>query len=112
MVGLGFALFFGGYSLLAYGFGQLRGCNAGLIGIVWPGSFAGCNPDPPGSGGGGGTIVSPGAQSGVTSSGTKTTNPKQMVGVPTSTAQAQKWVASGTPGQKIAGAQYLYVTGQ
>ena len=45
MVGLGFGLFLAGYSLAAYGWSQVRGCNSGLVGIVWPGSFKGCNAD-------------------------------------------------------------------
>ena len=45
MVGLGFGLFLAGYTLAAYGWSQVRGCNSGLVGIVWPGSFKGCNPD-------------------------------------------------------------------
>ena len=45
MVGLGFGLLLGGYTLLAYGWSQVRGCNAGLAGLIWPGAFKGCNPD-------------------------------------------------------------------
>ena len=49
MIGLGFGVFFVGYTLLTYGFSQLRGCNAGFISLVYPGpkGFQGCNPDPP-----------------------------------------------------------------
>ncbi len=36
---------FVGYSLAAYGLSQVRKCNAGLWDLVWPGRFAGCNPD-------------------------------------------------------------------
>lgn len=45
MAGLGFGLFFVGYSLLAYGWSQVRGCNAGLFSLIVPGRFKGCNPD-------------------------------------------------------------------
>lgn len=45
MVGIGFGLFFAGYTLLSYGWSQLRGCNTGLIGVVWPGKYNGCVPD-------------------------------------------------------------------
>ena len=48
MVGLGFGVFFGGYLLLSYGWSQLRGCNSSFVSLAWPGSFNGCNPDPPG----------------------------------------------------------------
>ena len=47
MVGLGFGVFFGGYLLLSYGWSQLRGCNSSFVSLAWPGSFNGCNPDPP-----------------------------------------------------------------
>ena len=46
MIGLGFGVFFAGYTLLAYGFSQLRGCNAGFIDLVIPGRYSTCNPDP------------------------------------------------------------------
>lgn len=36
MIGLGFILAFGGYSLLAYGLSQVRGQNAGLVEMLWP----------------------------------------------------------------------------
>jgi hypothetical protein len=47
MVGIGLGVFFAGYSLLVYGWSQLQHCNASLVSIVWPGSYKGCNPDPP-----------------------------------------------------------------
>ena len=49
MIGLGFGVFFAGYTLLAYGWSQLRGCNASFISLAWPSpnGFPGCNPDPP-----------------------------------------------------------------
>lgn len=47
MVGLGFLLTFGGYTLFAYGFSQIRGQNAGFIEVLWPQSkgFAPAAPD-------------------------------------------------------------------
>lgn len=45
MIGLGFGLFFGGYWLSAYAWGQLRSCNAGFVSLGWPGSYKGCNAD-------------------------------------------------------------------
>lgn len=45
MLGVGFATIFAGYWLLAYGFSQVRGCNAGFFEIVWPGSYGGCKGD-------------------------------------------------------------------
>ena len=49
MIGLGFGVFFVGYTLLTYGWSQLRGCNASFISLAWPSpnGFQGCNPDPP-----------------------------------------------------------------
>lgn len=64
MVGLGIGVFFVGYSVLAYGWSQLRGCNAGFFDLIWPGRFTGCNPDT-GGGSGGGTTVPLGSGSSV-----------------------------------------------
>jgi len=33
------ALVFGGYTLLVYGWSQLRGSNAGFFQILWPGRY-------------------------------------------------------------------------
>lgn len=56
MIGVGFGVFFAGYSLLVYGWSQLRGRNASLVSLVWPGSYRGDFPDqprnPPPNGGG------------------------------------------------------------
>lgn len=46
MIGIGFALLFGGYSVLAYGWSQVRGCNAGVLEVIWPFTgYRGCKPD-------------------------------------------------------------------
>lgn len=45
MIGVGFGVFFAGYSLLVYGWSQLRSKNASLVSIVWPGSYRGDFPD-------------------------------------------------------------------
>lgn len=47
MAGLGFIGLGVGYWLLAYGWSQIRSCNAGFFEIGWPGAFKGCNPDNP-----------------------------------------------------------------
>ncbi len=39
MVGLGFGVLFSGYVLLTYGWSQIRGSNATMVQLVWPGSF-------------------------------------------------------------------------
>lgn len=49
MVGLGFVLTFGGYSLFVYGLSQIRGQNAGFIQMLWPQSN-GFSPAPPDDG--------------------------------------------------------------
>jgi hypothetical protein len=60
MVGLGFLLTFGGYSLFAYGFSQIRGQNAGFVQMLWPQkSFA---PVPPDAGASQGPPTAPTAQ--------------------------------------------------
>lgn len=41
MIGLGFGVFGVGYWILAYGWSQLNGCNAGFFDIGWPGQFKG-----------------------------------------------------------------------
>ena len=70
MPALTFLVTWMGYSLFAYGFSQLRGCNASWKEISWPGKFQGCKPDPKtttgyqqgtvvGSGGTGGAVFVP-----------------------------------------------------
>lgn len=51
MVTVGLGVFFAGYTLLVYGLSQVGGCNAGLLDLVWPGRFGGCNADAGSSGG-------------------------------------------------------------
>lgn len=41
MTGLGFLVFFAGYSFVVYGWSQLRGSNVPLSALVWPGKFTG-----------------------------------------------------------------------
>lgn len=95
--------------MLTYGWSQIRGSNASLVSLVWPGSFQGAQPDPPnpgtGGGGGGGSTTSAGAET-----GQKTATGKTQP-VPTSIAQAQQWLKSGTKSQKTAGAQYVFANG-
>lgn len=57
-----------GYTVLTYGWSQIRGCNAGLFSLIIPGKFTGCNPDRGGGSGGGhnsptivGTETAPGS---------------------------------------------------
>lgn len=45
MIGVGIGLFFGGYTLLAYGWSQIHGANASVVQLVWPGSYQGPNLD-------------------------------------------------------------------
>lgn len=45
MIAVAGGVAFFGYWLFAYGLSQVRGCNAGFLEIVWPGSYKGCNPD-------------------------------------------------------------------
>jgi len=40
MIAVSGALVFAGYQLLAYGWSQIRGSNAGFFEILWPGRFA------------------------------------------------------------------------
>lgn len=47
VIGIGLGLFFGGYTLLVYGWSQIHSSNASIVQLVWPGSFQGANPDPP-----------------------------------------------------------------
>ena len=51
MLAVGALVALAGYTLVAYGWSQVRGCNAGLFDVVWPGRFHGCNPDTGGAGG-------------------------------------------------------------
>ncbi len=41
------ALIFIGYQLVAYGWSQVKGSNAGFFDILWPGRFKGAMPDTP-----------------------------------------------------------------
>ena len=52
MVGVAFGVLFAGYTLFVYGLSQVRGCNAGLLDVLWPGRYTGCHPDGPGPGSG------------------------------------------------------------
>lgn len=45
MVAIGGAIFFGGYQLIAYGWSQLQGQNAGFWDMFWPGRYKGNTPD-------------------------------------------------------------------
>ena len=45
MVAISGLLIFAGYQLATYGWSQVRGSNAGFFDILWPGRFAGLNPD-------------------------------------------------------------------
>ena len=45
MTGLAGAVVLAGYIFVAYGWSQLRGCNASLVDITWPGRYKGCKPD-------------------------------------------------------------------
>jgi hypothetical protein len=45
VVAIGGAVWLTGYWLLAYGWGTLRGCNAGVLDYLWPGRWGGCKPD-------------------------------------------------------------------
>lgn len=45
MIGLGMGIFAAGFAIAGYGWGQLRGCNAGFVAMIWPGSYKGCNAD-------------------------------------------------------------------
>lgn len=46
MEGVGIAIFWGGFSLFAYGLGTLVGrCNAGFISYIWPAATFDCQPD-------------------------------------------------------------------
>lgn len=69
MVGLAGSIVFIGYTLMAYGWSQIRGSNAGLFDITWPGRFKGANPDTAAasSGGGGGNSATAQTQSGAVS---------------------------------------------
>jgi hypothetical protein len=53
VAGIGFLVLFAGYALFAQGWGQIHSCTNGIVGVFWPGSYKGCNPDQPSSGGGG-----------------------------------------------------------
>ncbi len=64
MIGLGFGVFFAGYTLLAYGWSQVRSSNATLVQLVWPGSYKNIAPPDPPAGPAPGT-----AQSGTTQGG-------------------------------------------
>lgn len=45
MIAIAGGVTFLGYWLFCYGLSQVRGCNAGMIALVWPGRFSGCDPD-------------------------------------------------------------------
>lgn len=45
MVAVSGALMFIGYQLVAYGWSQLKGGNAGFFDILWPGKYKGMNAD-------------------------------------------------------------------
>ena len=58
MVGIGLGILFMGYWIGAYGWSQIRGCNAGIVDLIIPGRYKGCAPD--GQGAAGGAPVGPG----------------------------------------------------
>jgi hypothetical protein len=47
---LGALVVWSGYTLFAYGYSQIRGCNIGLRDLAWPGRTIACNPDSGGTG--------------------------------------------------------------
>lgn len=55
MVGVGIGVFGFSYWLLAYGWSQVRGQNAGFFELGWPGAYKGNTPDS-GSGSGSGNV--------------------------------------------------------
>lgn len=81
MVGLGFGLFLAGYSLAAYGWSQVRGCNSGLVGIVWPGSFKGCNADSGGTPAGGGSNPNSSGSQGPTATASRAKSPTSRINI-------------------------------
>lgn len=52
------ALIFIGYQLVAYGWSQVKGSNAGFFDILWPGRFKGAMPDGTATTAYGGGVVS------------------------------------------------------
>lgn len=47
MTWISMGVLWAGYTVLVFGWSQVRGCNAGLFSLVIPGKFTGCNPDAP-----------------------------------------------------------------
>lgn len=45
MVAVSGGLIFIGYQLMAYGWSQVNGSNAGFFDLLWPGRFTGNSPD-------------------------------------------------------------------
>lgn len=45
MVAVSGVIVFAGYQLIAYGWSQLQGQNAGFFDLLWPGRYKGSTPD-------------------------------------------------------------------